>query len=101
MYILEGIKRLHRIPVIRLNLNTLIIDFRLIFCFGLYYTYKKFSGLVPPSILWRQSGIFCIDLRINVAGTEERYVCLEHISKAPLKLRLRNDVVEMYFNEMS
>lgn len=28
-------------------------------------------------------------------------VCLKHISKIPLKCRLRNDVIKMYFNEMS
>jgi hypothetical protein len=27
-----------------------------------YYAYPKFSGLFPSSILWRQSGIFWIDL---------------------------------------
>jgi uncharacterized membrane protein len=30
------------------------------------YGYENFSGLVPPSILWRQSGIFWVDLFIYV-----------------------------------
>jgi hypothetical protein len=28
------------------------------------YAYPNFTGLIPPSILWRHSGIFWIDLRI-------------------------------------
>jgi hypothetical protein len=37
-----------------------------------YYTYPKFSGLFPPSVLWRQSGIFWIDLVHRVTSQKSK-----------------------------
>jgi hypothetical protein len=45
--------------------------------FRLYYAYPKFSGLLPPSILWRQSGIFWIYLCLLFT----RYYPVDQITK--------------------
>jgi hypothetical protein len=71
MYAFDGIIRLHRISVVRQHVHTVIY----FFTYLLFWVYK-----------------------FSMNGVK---VCLKHISNIPLKFRLRNDVVKMYFNEMS